>query len=178
MRSLGAALAGALLEVPFEDPGATIVIAIQGELGAGKTTLVGGLINALGIAGAVRSPTYTLIEPYEAHGRHIYHLDLYRLADPQEVTALGIGDLLLPDTVLLIEWPERGVGALPDADLAVAITYSAVRADDPANDSANDSASELRDLTVSAGTVAGERLLKHVLGKIAASWLARGKPMQ
>lgn len=174
MRSLGAALAGALLEVPFEDPGATIVIAIQGELGAGKTTLVGGLINALGIAGAVRSPTYTLIEPYEAHGRHIYHLDLYRLADPQEVTALGIRDLLLPDAVLLIEWPERGVGALPDADLAVAITYSAVRADDPANDSA----SELRDLTVSAGTVAGERLLKHVLGKIAVSWLARGKPMQ
>lgn len=167
MRSLGAAFAGALLEASFEasleDSGAAIVVAIQGELGAGKTTLVGGLINALGIAGAVRSPTYTLIEPYEAHGRHFYHLDLYRLADPHEVAALGIRDLLLPGAVLLIEWPERGVGALPAADVAIAITYAMA----PVNDSANDSTSELRDLVVSTGTAAGERLLQQVLGKIA-----------
>lgn len=169
MRSLGAALAGALLQVSGKGPGAAIVVAIQGELGAGKTTLVGGLINALGITGAVRSPTYTLIEPYEAHGRHLYHLDLYRLADPQEVAALGIRDLLLSDAVLLIEWPERGVGALPDADLAIAITYPAALVNDSANDSVNDSTSELRDLVVSAGTAAGEQLLKHVLEKMAAS---------
>lgn len=156
MRSCGAALADALLEVS----GAAIVVAIQGELGAGKTTLVGGVINALGIAGAARSPTYTLIEPYEAHGRHIYHLDLYRLADPQEVEALGVRDLLMPDAVLLIEWPERGAGALPDADLAIAIRYPV-----PAM---SGSGSELRDFMVSAGTAAGERLLKSVLGKIAA----------
>lgn len=154
MRSFGAALADALLEVS----GAAIVVAIQGELGAGKTTLVGGVINALGIAGAARSPTYTLIEPYEAHGRYVYHLDLYRLADPQEVEALGVRDLLMPDAVLLIEWPERGAGALPHADLAIAIRYPVVSGPD----------GDLRDLTVSAGTVAGERLLKRLLGKIAA----------
>lgn len=155
MRSFGAALAGALLEAS----GGAIVVAIQGELGAGKTTLVGGVINALGIAGAARSPTYTLIEPYEAHGRHVYHLDLYRLADPQEVEALGVRDLLMADAVLLIEWPERGTGALPDADLAIAITYSASPVDGATG--------ELRDVVLSAGTTAGEQLLQSVLGKMA-----------
>lgn len=147
MRSFGGALADALLDAS----GAAIVVAIRGELGAGKTTLVRGVINALGIKGSVRSPTYTLIEPYEAHGRHIYHLDLYRLAAPQEVEALGVRDLLLSDAVLLIEWPERGIGALPDADLTVAITYRP------------SATSQLREVTMSAGTATGARLMGRIL---------------
>ena len=153
MRSLGSALAHSLLDVS----GSALTIAIQGELGAGKTTLVGGVINALGIAGSARSPTYTLIEPYEAHGRHLYHLDLYRLADPREVEALGVRDLLMSDAILLIEWPERGVGALPEADLSVAIAYPP------------SSGSDLRDVVMSAGTAAGQRLLKHILEKTRTS---------
>lgn len=120
MRALGRALGAAL---GAQDAGA-IVITIQGELGAGKTTFVGGVLNALGFQGSARSPTYTLIEPYELAGRRIFHLDLYRLADPHEVEALGLRDLLTDDAVLLIEWPERGEGMVPPADLALSIAYS------------------------------------------------------
>lgn len=150
MHSLGRALASALLDVS----GAALVVAIQGELGAGKTTLVSGVVNALGIASSARSPTYTLIEPYEAHGRHFYHLDLYRLADPREVEALGVRDLLMADAVLLIEWPERGAGALPDADLSISIAYP-LSSDDGS-----------RDLSMVAGTAAGKRLLALIVGKL------------
>jgi tRNA threonylcarbamoyladenosine biosynthesis protein TsaE len=122
MRSLGQALGKALIAAD----GAALVIAIQGELGAGKTTLVGGVLNAMNVAGPARSPTYTLIEPYESGSRHIYHLDLYRLSDPQEVEALGIRDLLTHHAVLLIEWPERGAGVLPAPDLAISIHYAQV----------------------------------------------------
>lgn len=118
MRRIGASLAAALrpIDAPF-------AIALYGELGAGKTTLVGALLNALGYQGHVRSPTYTLVEPYELAGRRLYHLDLYRLVDPREVEALGLRDLLESDSVLLIEWPERGEGALPPIDLAISIRY-------------------------------------------------------
>ncbi|HWK74704.1 MAG TPA: tRNA (adenosine(37)-N6)-threonylcarbamoyltransferase complex ATPase subunit type 1 TsaE [Povalibacter sp.] len=147
MRSLGHALGQALLAASAQP----LVIAIQGELGAGKTTLVGGILNAVGIVGAVRSPTYTLIEPYEAHGRHFFHLDLYRLADPQEVEALGVRDLLTSDAILLVEWPERGAGTLPPADLDISIRYpEAAR---------NDS----RQMLLSARGPAGERLLSALL---------------
>lgn len=119
MRAIGAALAAALAatDAPF-------VIALEGELGAGKTTLVGALLNAFGFAGHARSPTYTLIEPYELRDRAIYHLDLYRLTDPREVDALGLRDLQDPRSVLLIEWPERGAGALPPIDVRVLIQYA------------------------------------------------------
>jgi tRNA threonylcarbamoyladenosine biosynthesis protein TsaE len=103
--------------------GAPLVIGIEGELGAGKTTLVGGLLHALGVKGPVRSPTYTLIEPYTAAARSIYHIDLYRIADPREVDALGLRDVLTQDAVLLIEWPSRGTGVLPVPDLAISIDY-------------------------------------------------------
>jgi tRNA threonylcarbamoyladenosine biosynthesis protein TsaE len=118
MRSLGASLARALsaLEAP-------IVIALEGELGAGKTTLVGGVLGHLGFDGHVRSPTYTLIEPYELANRSIYHLDLYRLITPSEVEALGVRDLLVAGAILLIEWPEKGAGALPSFDLTIQIHY-------------------------------------------------------
>lgn len=118
MRAIGAALAAALAttDVP-------LVLALEGELGAGKTTLVGALLDAFGFAGHARSPTYTLIEPYELDGRAIYHLDLYRLVDPREVDALGLRDLQEPRSILLIEWPERGAGRLPAIDIRVSIAY-------------------------------------------------------
>jgi tRNA threonylcarbamoyladenosine biosynthesis protein TsaE len=142
-RTVGAALARALqaVETPF-------VIALEGELGAGKTTLVGGLLNALGFKGHARSPTYTLIEPYDLAGRAIYHLDLYRLTDPQEVEALGLRDLLEPKAVFLIEWPERGGGLLPDFDLRIRIRYRAESG---------------REIDLLSGSTAGESVVRHVM---------------
>ena len=102
-------------------PGA--VLHLDGDLGAGKTTLVRGFIQGLGHAGRVKSPTYTLIEPYEVAGRRLQHLDLYRLADPEELEYLGLRDSLDGETIFLIEWPEKGGGLLPPADLRIVIDH-------------------------------------------------------
>lgn len=100
------------------------LVYLHGDLGAGKTTLVRGLLRELGHQGSVRSPTYTLIESYEAGGQVVHHLDLYRLGDPEELEFLGLRDLLDGAALLLVEWPERGVGMLPQADLVIDIEHA------------------------------------------------------
>jgi len=111
----GAALA-ASLSAAGEKP---VCVFLHGELGAGKTTFARGFLRGLGYEGRVPSPTYTLVEPYEAGGHQVWHLDLYRLADGAELEYLGISEMDAPGSVLLIEWPERGKGFLPDNDLQI-----------------------------------------------------------
>jgi len=114
--ALGAQLARAVT------PG---IIYLNGDLGAGKTTLARGLLRALGHAGKVRSPTYTLVEPYALEACPVYHLDLYRLADPEELEWLGLRDMLADNALLLVEWPGRGGDFLPPADLTIDLEYAA-----------------------------------------------------
>ena len=97
------------------------MIYLQGDLGAGKTTLTRGLMRAFGYTGAVKSPTYTLVEPYEFELCKIYHFDLYRLADPEEVAYLGTDEYFAPANLCLVEWAEKGAKWLPGADLVIDI---------------------------------------------------------
>lgn len=122
------------------------LIYLRGDLGAGKTAFVRGCLRATGYRGAVKSPTFTLVEEYALEGRVIYHFDLYRLADPEELEWMGIRDYLRPGAICFIEWPERGEGLLPVADLDVAIAIDGAA----------------RHLSIGCGTALGRQVLEQL----------------
>lgn len=124
---------------------APCIVFLEGDLGAGKTTLVRGFLRERGYTGAVRSPTYTLVEPYPLTDETVYHLDLYRLADAEELEYLGLRDMLQPRNILLIEWPERGHGWLPQPDLELHIRHQ----------------QDGRKIMLQANTAAGERVIRN-----------------
>jgi len=136
MQALGADLAKASAGVGR--------IYLDGELGTGKTTLVRGLIRALGHMGAVKSPTFALVEPYRIEDKDIYHFDLYRLSDPEELEYMGLRDYFTPSSLCLVEWPEKGGRMLPAPDLLLKLEH--------------DGAS--RDVSISAATESGEFMIK------------------
>lgn len=122
---------------------APLVIYLDGSLGAGKTTLVRGLLGALGYRGRVKSPTYGLLERYDFEEFTVYHLDLYRVENEAELEYLGLRDLFGEDTVLLIEWPARGGDAIPEPDVVIRFSDSVTK----------------RSLTASGLSAAGSGLL-------------------
>jgi tRNA threonylcarbamoyladenosine biosynthesis protein TsaE len=130
---VGAALARALA--------GGMVVALHGDLGTGKTTVVRGVLRELGWTGPVKSPTYTLVEHYPFSSLYFYHFDFYRFADPSEWETAGIADCFRDDAVCLVEWPERVAGLLPVADIDIALAHSALDAG--------------RDLSLTAHTAAG-----------------------
>lgn len=115
MEALGAAVAAAMA--------GRGTVYLAGELGTGKTTLVRGALRHMGHVGAVKSPTFTLLEPYEISGRPVYHFDLYRVEDADELELMGFRDYLREDALCFVEWPERGADALPSPDLSVRLEY-------------------------------------------------------
>ena len=100
-----------------------LVAFLYGDLGAGKTTFARAFLRALGVGERVKSPTYSLVEGYDIGERKAFHLDLYRIADPGELEWLGLDSLAEPGAVVLVEWPERGTGALPPVDLALSFRH-------------------------------------------------------
>lgn len=119
MVALGEQLGRAFVQYP-----AALTVHLLGDLGAGKTTLTRGILRVFGHMGAVKSPTYTLVEAYEFPARTVYHFDLYRLGDAEELEYMGIRDYFADNTLCLIEWPARGEGVLPVPDLVIDISIA------------------------------------------------------
>ena len=133
-----------------------MVVTLSGDLGAGKTTLVRGCLRALGWQGAVKSPSYPLVEHYPFSSLYFYHFDFYRFTDPDEWDTAGFADCFHANSACLIEWPERVAGRLPTPDLALTLTYPA------------DASQSGRELALSAFTERGERCLAAMIATAAA----------
>lgn len=146
-QQLGAALGRSISQPEFA--AAALYIALSGELGSGKTTLVRAILVALGHRGAVRSPTYTLVEPYPLAARTLYHLDLYRLGELEELEYLGTRELFEPSNITLIEWPERFHAGLPIPDLEINLCYQGLG----------------RSAHIEARTAMGSRLAEELMDK-------------
>lgn len=138
MEALGGAIAAAAA--------ADLRLYLRGELAAGKTTLARGYLRARGHVGAVKSPTFTLVESYELNGRAIHHFDLYRIADPEELDYIGLDEYFVAGTDCLVEWPERGAGILPAPDLELSLEGRGAR----------------RRARLIAGTETGNKLLEEI----------------
>src|SRR5262245_13374685 len=133
------ALGGEL--APCLQPG--MAVYLSGALGAGKTTLARGILRGLGYKGRVKSPTFALVEPYEVSRLYLYHFDFYRFTDPREVAESGFREYFRPDSLCLVEWPEKAAGMLPASDLTIRI----------------EAARSGREAEIEAGTEAGRRCL-------------------
>jgi tRNA threonylcarbamoyladenosine biosynthesis protein TsaE len=118
---LGAALARAIEANAPQIAARGLVVAIAGDLGAGKTSLVRATLRALGVPGAIKSPTFTLVEPYVVSSLNFYHFDFYRLATPDEFPSAGFREMFGPGAVCVIEWPDKAGRHLPGADLRIAL---------------------------------------------------------
>lgn len=123
-----------------------VTLYLNGPLGAGKTTLSRGIIQGLGHKGKVKSPTYTLVEEYRLQDKNIYHFDLYRLNDPEELEFMGIRDYFTENSICLIEWAEKGLGLLAEPDLLVNIDY----------------ANNARNVQLIAKSKLGNNIIKHL----------------
>ena len=139
MEAFGARLGVAIAQV-------NCTVWFEGELGAGKTTIIRGLLHGRGHQGGVKSPTYTLVEPYELATGRVAHFDLYRIADPEELDYIGLRDYLQDYPLCLFEWPEKAAGMLPEPDIRIRIDY----------------AGQGRVLRLSAGSKNGEKILNQI----------------